>query len=114
MPALITSVLSVKTRHTSLKDVQELRDSQGAACGSRGAASVWSGSQQQQPANSCKPHLLQVVVRCRPLNDKEHADGRQRIVDVDARQGQIQVTRCACCGLYSTAPGLKQCKAHAL
>lgn len=26
------------------------------------------------------------------MNDKECADGRQRIVDVDARQGQIQVT----------------------
>jgi hypothetical protein len=36
-------------------------------------------------------HLLQVVVRCRPLNDKEQNDGRQRIVDVDARQGQILV-----------------------
>jgi hypothetical protein len=36
-------------------------------------------------------HLPQVVVRCRPLNDKEQKDGRQRIVDVDARQGQILV-----------------------
>lgn len=35
---------------------------------------------------------LQVVVRCRPLNDKEQADGRQRIVNVDARQGQILVS----------------------
>ena len=35
----------------------------------------------------------QVVVRCRPLNSKEQQDGRARIVDMDIRQGQIQVPK---------------------
>jgi hypothetical protein len=35
----------------------------------------------------------QVVVRCRPLNEREQTDGRQRIVDVDDRLGQIVVSR---------------------
>lgn len=34
---------------------------------------------------------LQVVVRCRPLNAKERADGRKVIVQCDAREGQIRV-----------------------
>lgn len=32
---------------------------------------------------------VRVVVRCRPLNDKEKADGRARIVEMDKRQGQV-------------------------
>lgn len=39
------------------------------------------------------PVNLQVVVRCRPLNEKEKQDGRERIVDMDARQGQVAVSR---------------------
>lgn len=34
---------------------------------------------------------VRVVVRCRPLNGKETGDGRQRIVDVDTKSGQIAV-----------------------
>ncbi|WIA28846.1 hypothetical protein OEZ86_011372 [Tetradesmus obliquus] len=34
---------------------------------------------------------VKVVVRCRPLNEKEKQDGRERIVDMDARQGQVAV-----------------------
>jgi hypothetical protein len=32
---------------------------------------------------------VKVVVRCRPLNSKETADGRERIVEVDAGAGQV-------------------------
>jgi hypothetical protein len=44
--------------------------------------------------------LLQVVVRCRPLSERELADGRQRIVDVDSRQGQILVRGLQRAGLH--------------
>jgi kinesin family member 3A len=48
---------------------------------------------------SCREHSraaahllpLQVVVRCRPLNSKEKADGRGTIVEMDVREGQIRV-----------------------
>ena len=36
--------------------------------------------------------LVQVVVRCRPLNGKEKQDGRERIVDMDVRAGQVTVS----------------------
>lgn len=32
---------------------------------------------------------VRVVVRCRPLNEKERVEGRQRIVDVDQKLGQV-------------------------
>ena len=32
---------------------------------------------------------MKVVVRCRPLNSKEVAEGRQRIVDVDTALSQV-------------------------
>jgi kinesin family protein 3/17 len=32
---------------------------------------------------------VKVVVRCRPLNSKELADGRERIVDMDPRNGSV-------------------------
>jgi kinesin family protein 3/17 len=34
---------------------------------------------------------VKVVVRCRPLNSKETADGRERIVDMDVDAGQVKV-----------------------
>lgn len=34
---------------------------------------------------------VKVVVRCRPLNSKELADGRDRIVNIDAKSGQIVI-----------------------
>ncbi|KAG2431845.1 hypothetical protein HXX76_009338 [Chlamydomonas incerta] len=34
---------------------------------------------------------VKVVVRCRPLNGKEKADGRTRIVDMDVDSGQVKV-----------------------
>mmetsp|Transcript_40494 Transcript_40494/g.89986 ORF Transcript_40494/g.89986 Transcript_40494/m.89986 type:complete len:782 (-) Transcript_40494:415-2760(-) len=38
-----------------------------------------------------KSEAVKVVVRCRPMNGKEKADGRQRIVDMDVDQGQVKV-----------------------
>jgi hypothetical protein len=38
-----------------------------------------------------RPNAPQVVVRCRPLNSKEKGDGRQVIVDMNVRQGQVRV-----------------------
>ena len=35
------------------------------------------------------PECVRVVVRCRPLNNKETADGRQRIVVMDKKTGQL-------------------------
>jgi kinesin family protein 3/17 len=32
---------------------------------------------------------VRVVVRCRPLNSREQADGRARIVEVDKQRGQV-------------------------
>ena len=40
-----------------------------------------------------RPIAPQVVVRCRPLNSKEKGDGRQVIVDMNVRQGQVRVRR---------------------
>ena len=34
---------------------------------------------------------VQVVVRCRPLFGKELAEGRQRIVDMDTKTGQVTI-----------------------
>jgi kinesin family protein 3/17 len=43
------------------------------------------------PALKSDAECVRVVVRCRPLNAKETADGRSRIVDMDTRQGQIRL-----------------------
>jgi kinesin family protein 3/17 len=40
---------------------------------------------------SKKEETVRVCVRCRPLNDKEHTDGRQRIVSMDTKSGQCSV-----------------------
>lgn len=40
---------------------------------------------------TCDLRELQVVVRCRPLNTKEHQDGRKTIVGMDVREGQVHV-----------------------
>jgi hypothetical protein len=34
---------------------------------------------------------MQVVVRCRPLDSKERAEGRKQIVEMDVREGQVRV-----------------------
>ena len=34
---------------------------------------------------------VQVVVRCRPLNSKEKSDGRQQVVSMDVREGQVRI-----------------------
>ena len=34
---------------------------------------------------------VKVVVRCRPLNGKEVSDGRERIVDMDTKIGQVML-----------------------
>ncbi len=39
------------------------------------------------PASTAE--CVKVVVRCRPLNSKEVAEGRQRIVDVDTALSQV-------------------------
>jgi len=41
------------------------------------------------PAPKTDSECVRVVVRCRPLNDKENRDGRTRIVEMEKRQGQI-------------------------
>jgi hypothetical protein len=46
---------------------------------------------QHQPL-TVSTSFLQVVVRCRPLSEREQADGRQRIVEMEARQGQVTVS----------------------
>ena len=78
---------------------------------SRTACSLKSHSIKQRPStSSSKPGFLslqplsdmpgptgpastaecvKVVVRCRPLNSKEVAEGRQRIVDVDTALSQV-------------------------
>eukprot|EP00899_Mesostigma_viride_P027813 jgi/Mesvir1/8216/Mv12506-RA.2 len=43
--------------------------------------------QPSAPSAEC----VKVVVRCRPLSSKEIADGRQRIVDMDEKIGQITI-----------------------
>ena len=37
------------------------------------------------------PETVKVVVRCRPLNQKEISDGRQQIVNMDASNGQCSI-----------------------
>eukprot|EP00983_Pelagomonas_calceolata_P094748 1157921-Pelagomonas_calceolata.AAC.5 len=37
------------------------------------------------------PEAVKVVVRCRPLNSKEKADGRAQIVDMDTKSGQVSL-----------------------
>lgn len=41
------------------------------------------------PAPKADAECVRVVVRCRPLNSKETADGRARIIEMDKRQGQV-------------------------
>lgn len=40
---------------------------------------------------SANAECVKVVVRCRPLSSKEVDDGRQRIVDMDLKSGQISI-----------------------
>ena len=40
---------------------------------------------------SKKEETVRVCVRCRPLNSKEKADGRERIVRMDANRGSCTV-----------------------
>lgn len=40
----------------------------------------------EMPAEAVK-----VVVRCRPINEKEITDGRQKIVTVDSSRGEVTV-----------------------
>lgn len=53
------------------------------------------GVHQAQQAISMGQHskadaeCVRVVVRCRPLNEREKADGRTRIVDMDRKSGQV-------------------------
>lgn len=61
--------------------------------GFHSAVTLLSGSPSGARSSLPSPVRLQVVVRCRPLNSKEVEDGRQRIVDMDVRQGQV-VVRC--------------------
>jgi hypothetical protein len=61
------------------------------------ACCLWWWTAQHIMRSGINPAPLaaraQVVVRCRPLNEREQTDGRQRIVDVDDRLGQIVVSR---------------------
>ncbi|XP_005108306.1 kinesin-like protein KIF3B [Aplysia californica] len=40
---------------------------------------------------SKKPECVKVVVRCRPLNQKETSDGHERVVEMDVKRGVIEV-----------------------
>lgn len=40
-------------------------------------------------SKAAESECVRVVVRCRPLNSKEIEDGRQRIVDMDLKLGQV-------------------------
>nr|AEG74528.1 kinesin-2 motor subunit FLA8 [Dunaliella salina] len=42
-------------------------------------------------SSGANPEAVKVVVRCRPLNSKEKADGRQQIVDMDTKSGQVSL-----------------------
>ncbi|KAH9500474.1 Kinesin-like protein kif3b [Bulinus truncatus] len=42
-------------------------------------------------SKSNKSESVKVVVRCRPLNEKEIADGHVRVVDMDVKRGVIEV-----------------------
>lgn len=43
------------------------------------------------PANSGAVETVNVVVRCRPLNEREVFDGRHRNVEIDVKIGQISI-----------------------
>ena len=60
----------------------------------RGSATVAVG-RARRGARACdtsmskKEETVRVCVRCRPLNSKEKADGRDRIVNIDTKAGSI-------------------------
>lgn len=58
------------------------------------------------PPAAAKPdaECVRVVVRCRPLNSKETADGRSRIVEMDKRQGQVTLQNKADAGSSKEPP----------
>lgn len=65
-----------------------------AAGGAAGAMNKFKAAAQatvnaKKPASSSE--CVKVVVRCRPLSQKEVDEGRQRIVDMDLSAGQISV-----------------------
>lgn len=41
-----------------------------------------------------KAESVKVVVRCRPMNDKETAAGNERVVSMDPQRGLIEVKPC--------------------
>lgn len=40
---------------------------------------------------SKKGESVKVVIRCRPLSEKEIADNRQKIVEVDEKKGELTI-----------------------
>ncbi|XP_047102355.1 kinesin-like protein KIF3B [Schistocerca piceifrons] len=45
-----------------------------------------------QSSREVSNEAVQVVVRCRPMNERETADGHRRVVDVDPSRGVIEIT----------------------
>jgi kinesin family protein 3/17 len=56
------------------------------------------------PAPKADAECVRVVVRCRPLNSKETADGRARIIEMDKRQGQVTLQNKADAGSSKEPP----------
>jgi hypothetical protein len=55
-------------------------------------------------APAASGECVRVVVRCRPLNAKERAEGRETIVDVDAKQGTVALRAAAGAAAGGDAP----------
>jgi hypothetical protein len=49
------------------------------------------GSSRLTKRNVLLSHLPQVVVRCRPLSEREMQDGHAGIVDMDVHRGEVRV-----------------------
>lgn len=58
------------------------------------------------PAHTRAIHA-QVVVRCRPPNEREQQDRRAQIVDMDVREGQVMVRRRTCARACSWSAALQ-------
>ncbi|KAL1402091.1 hypothetical protein pipiens_019870 [Culex pipiens pipiens] len=53
-----------------------------------------NGIQQKNKQQGAKNECVQVVVRCRPLNNKEQTGNFQKVVDVFPSRGVIEILNC--------------------
>ncbi|KAI2809410.1 Kinesin-like protein kif3b, partial [Blomia tropicalis] len=49
---------------------------------------------QSAQSSGSKQECIKVVVRCRPISDKEKVDGHTKVVDVNCKMGTVQVEKC--------------------